>query len=180
MATAPQARLLHSSQRRCGLLWRRYLTNFLAETFTQAYVGSNRTFAALLQAMQKKDKIGLGVFLPRKNSTPQLVAILPQVRRCTQDAPISGLAPSSPIGLQLEAYDELGVQETPSGMHLCQMPWADEIRPSHVDSTLGIVQEGRSSAHLDRCSAGTHLLTVGKQTRTRMRRSSTPRGSSNS
>lgn len=44
---------------------------------------------------------------------------------------------------QMEAYDENGVQETPSGMHLCQIPWTDELRPSCVDSTLGIVQEGK-------------------------------------
>lgn len=46
---------------------------------SQAYTGSNRTFAALLHAMSKKDKVGFGVFQPRKNSTPQLVAMLSQV-----------------------------------------------------------------------------------------------------
>lgn len=45
----------------------------------KAYAGSKRVFSSLLQTLAQKEKVGLGVFLPRATSTPVHVLIVPQV-----------------------------------------------------------------------------------------------------
>ncbi|PWN49880.1 Ku DNA-binding complex, Ku70 subunit [Violaceomyces palustris] len=67
--------------------------------------GSKRVFAALLNSMVRKSKIGLGLFMPRQNVTPVFVAIMPQAE---------------------ELVD--GQQLQPPGMHLITLPFADDIR----------------------------------------------------
>lgn len=45
----------------------------------QVWTGSTRTFAALLQVMLEKGKAGLGLLLPRRNTAPVHVLVMPQV-----------------------------------------------------------------------------------------------------
>ncbi|KAN0064611.1 ATP-dependent DNA helicase II subunit 1 [Thecaphora frezii] len=76
--------------------------------------GSKKVFAALLDSMLRKDKIGLGLFMPRQNTMPSFVAILPQPE---------------------EVAD--GQQIQPPGMHLIILPYADDVRdvPEAVQTT---------------------------------------------
>ncbi|PWZ02103.1 SPOC domain-like protein [Testicularia cyperi] len=67
--------------------------------------GSKKTFAALLASMVKKNKIGLGLFMPRQNVVPVFVAIVPQPE---------------------EVLD--GQQINPPGMQIITLPYADDIR----------------------------------------------------
>ena len=70
------------------------------------YVGSTRVFAALHQKLLKDDKIGITWFIPRKNATPVLAAVLPGA----------------------EKTDDSGLQMMPPGMWLVPLPFADDIR----------------------------------------------------
>ncbi|KAH9466585.1 hypothetical protein MJO28_000802 [Puccinia striiformis f. sp. tritici] len=89
-----------------------------------AFVGSTRTFSALLHSMAKKDKIGYGLLRSRKNDTPALVAILPQ----------------------LEIFDEeTGTQLQPPGMHLCILPWADDLNKPPIVEHADCLGAGESS-----------------------------------
>ncbi|EPQ29319.1 uncharacterized protein PFL1_03074 [Pseudozyma flocculosa PF-1] len=69
------------------------------------YRGSKKVFAGLLDSMVRKDKIGLGLFMPRQNVTPVFVAILPQAEEVVK-----------------------GQQVAAPGMHLITLPFADDVR----------------------------------------------------
>ncbi|CAG7941686.1 unnamed protein product [Penicillium olsonii] len=70
------------------------------------YVGSTRVFSALHSKLLDSKKIGLVWFIPRKNSTPVLGAM------------IAGE----------EKVDENGVQKVPPGMWIVPIPFADDVR----------------------------------------------------
>ena len=72
------------------------------------YVGSKRVFSALQQQLLKDDKLGLVWFIPRKNASPALAAM------------IAGE----------EKLDDNGVQQMPPGMWIVPLPFADEVRPN--------------------------------------------------
>lgn len=77
--------------------------------------GSKKTFSALLTSMLAKDKVGLGLFMPRQNSIPAFVAIVPQKE---------------------ELRD--GQQVVAPGMQIITLPFADDVRgvPERVLSVL--------------------------------------------
>ncbi|POY71002.1 ATP-dependent DNA helicase 2 subunit 1 [Rhodotorula taiwanensis] len=83
----------------------------------ERYSGSTRTFAALLKSMLKKEVVGFASFLPRTNARPQVVLLLPQE----------------------EKLSETGVALIPGGIHLCQLPFADDLRELGLSSTLSVV-----------------------------------------
>ncbi|GAA5988311.1 hypothetical protein JCM10908_002158 [Rhodotorula pacifica] len=83
----------------------------------ERYTGSTRTFAALLKSMLKKEVVGFASFLARSNSRPQVVLLLPQE----------------------EKLSENGVTLVPGGIHLCQLPFADDIRALDLSTTLSVV-----------------------------------------
>jgi len=70
------------------------------------YVGSYSVFAHLLEAMNKMEKIAICNFIPRTNSSPRLVALLPQA----------------------EERDQNDVQLFPPGFNVIPLPFADDIR----------------------------------------------------
>ncbi|GAA95698.1 uncharacterized protein L969DRAFT_101792 [Mixia osmundae IAM 14324] len=76
-------------------------------------LGSKRTFLALIRSMCKKDVVGYACFMPRANSVPVIAALLPQ----------------------LEQLDEYGRQSKPAGMHVIQLPYADDIRSINLTAT---------------------------------------------
>ncbi|GAA5947435.1 hypothetical protein JCM10213_008165 [Rhodosporidiobolus nylandii] len=81
------------------------------------YTGSTRTFTALLNSMLKKDVIGLGSFIPRTTGKPQVVLLIPQD----------------------EELNSAGVPIDPAGMHICQLPYADDIRDLGIEQTVTIM-----------------------------------------
>ncbi|GAA5885791.1 hypothetical protein JCM3774_005207, partial [Rhodotorula dairenensis] len=83
----------------------------------ERYTGSTRTFAALLKSMLKKDVVGFASFLARSNSRPQVVLLLPQE----------------------EKLNETGVVIVPGGIHLCQLPFVDDLRAHDLSYTVSVV-----------------------------------------
>ncbi|KAG0181422.1 X-ray repair cross-complementing protein 6 [Apophysomyces sp. BC1034] len=79
----------------------------------QEYEGSTRTFSALLYAMLKQNQIAICSFVPRANSLPKIVALLPQA----------------------EELSDCGVQIVPPGLNVIILPYADDIRDIPAEST---------------------------------------------
>lgn len=71
------------------------------------FVGSTRVFTALWQKLLKDKKMGIAWLIARKNSKPQIVAVLPSPET---------LDPST------------GQQTVPAGLWLYPLPFADDIR----------------------------------------------------
>ena len=70
------------------------------------YIGSTRVFSALQQKLLKDQKMAVVWFIPRKNATPCLAAM------------IAGS----------ERIDDNGVQKVPPGMWIIPLPFADDVR----------------------------------------------------
>ncbi|PLW47435.1 hypothetical protein PCASD_04379 [Puccinia coronata f. sp. avenae] len=118
------------------LLWKHHIKHsYFIYPDEDTYVGSIRTFSALLHSMAKKQKIGYGLLRTRKNDSPVLVAILPQ----------------------LENFDEeVHKQIEPPGMHLCILPWADDLNPppaAKLSNHLDCVEPGESSNQITQLAA---------------------------
>ncbi|BFZ53502.1 ATP-dependent DNA helicase II subunit 1 [Savitreella phatthalungensis] len=83
------------------------------------FVGSTRTFAALHASLLSKRKIAVAWFIPRRNANPCLVAMMPSREEHEQGT---------------------NLQITPPGIHLIQLPFADDIRdpvPALQEGDLG-------------------------------------------
>lgn len=74
--------------------------------------------------MTEMDVAGLGLLVSRKNSTPQHVLILPQVR----SNPLLYDRRPRLTGEQNEVPGDDGEQTTPPGFNLIQLAYADDIR----------------------------------------------------
>lgn len=89
------------------------------------YVGSTRVFSALHQKLLKSKKMGVTWFIPRRNATPTIAALLPGP----------------------EKLDENGYQIVPPGMWLVPLPFADDIRQNpeilHVVAPDALINEMR-------------------------------------
>ncbi|KAI9733245.1 MAG: ATP-dependent DNA helicase II subunit 1 [Cirrosporium novae-zelandiae] len=72
----------------------------------EEYVGSTRVFSALWQKLLKSSKMGIAWFIPRRNASPTLAAVIPGV----------------------EKLGEFGDQMMPPGLWLVPLPYADDIR----------------------------------------------------
>ncbi|GAA6040072.1 hypothetical protein JCM8097_004767 [Rhodosporidiobolus ruineniae] len=81
------------------------------------YSGSTRTFAALLKSMLKKEVVAYASFIARTSSKPQVVILVPQA----------------------EELNSAGVAVTPPGIHICQLPFADDVRDLNLDSTVSVL-----------------------------------------
>ncbi|CAL5871949.1 uncharacterized protein PFLUO_LOCUS6206 [Penicillium psychrofluorescens] len=82
------------------------------------YVGSTRVFSALQQKLLEDEKMALVWFIPRKNASPVLAAM------------IAGT----------EKVDEEGVQKVPPGMWIIPLPFADDVR-QNPESTLNVAPD---------------------------------------
>lgn len=69
-------------------------------------VGSTRVFSALHQKLLKDEKMGIAWYIPRKNATPVLAAVLPGA----------------------EKHDEDDIQIMPPGLWIHPLPFADDVR----------------------------------------------------
>jgi ATP-dependent DNA helicase 2 subunit 1 len=70
------------------------------------YIGSTRVFSALYQKLLGDGKIAIVWFIPRRNASPVLAAMLPGA----------------------EKLDEEDIQKIPPGMWILPLPFADDIR----------------------------------------------------
>lgn len=77
------------------------------------YIGSTRVFSALQQKLLKDHKMGVAWFIPRRNAAPTIAAIVPG----------------------LDRYSDDGDQETPPGLWIIPLPFADDIR-QNPETTL--------------------------------------------
>ncbi len=68
--------------------------------------------------MDRKGKVGFGFFIARKLARPQMVVLIAQREKLADDS---------------------GVQLLPPGIHLCQLPFKDDIRNHGLSSTVSIV-----------------------------------------
>lgn len=103
-----------------------------------ACIGSRRTFIALLRSMVAKDVIGYAVMLARVSARPQICVLLAQVSRSR----LAFIAASADAvnRLQKEELDETtGHQTKAPGIHVCQLPFADDMREIGLTSTLSAV-----------------------------------------
>ncbi|BGP41099.1 ATP-dependent DNA helicase II subunit 1 [Rhodotorula kratochvilovae] len=115
----PSLKLLGFKPREGHLkIWETVKHSYFIYPDEERYSGSTRTFASLLKTMIKKDVIGYASFIPRTISKPQVVILLPQE----------------------EKLNAVGVQVAPPGIHLCQLPFADDMRDLGVDSTYTIMR----------------------------------------
>ncbi|CAK7203450.1 ATP-dependent DNA helicase II subunit 1 [Sporothrix eucalyptigena] len=79
------------------------------------YVGSTRVFSALWQKLHKSDKVAIAWFVPRANSNPLLVAIIPS----------GGVSSSSEVD---EGQEQANPMQLPAGLWLYPLPFAEDIR----------------------------------------------------
>ena len=99
------------------------------------YVGSTRVFSALWQKLRRSDKVAIAWFVPRTNSNPQLVAIIPS-------PPGSGGAAASDGDEQQQQEEIVDPMQLPAGLWLYPLPFAEDIRR--------VADDGRSA--VPRCS----------------------------
>ncbi|KAL1305851.1 hypothetical protein AAFC00_004006 [Neodothiora populina] len=92
--------------------------NFRPSTFIypseEDVVGSTRVFSALYQKLLKDEKMGLAWYIPRKNATPTLAAIIPSSERQDSD----------------------DVQVLPPGLWIHPLPFADDVRSIPEQSVI--------------------------------------------
>ncbi|ORX40593.1 SPOC like C-terminal domain-containing protein [Kockovaella imperatae] len=88
-----------------------------------AYTGSTRTFAALLQSCIKLDRHALALCRFRANSTPEFAVLIPQE----------------------ETFTEGGGQDMPPGFHVIVLPFIDDIRQAPKNMTENLVANERQA-----------------------------------
>lgn len=78
------------------------------------YIGSTRVYSALYQKLSKDQLFGLCWFIPRRNATPVMAAMLPTLPADDTNEKTNPAATS--------------VTGAPQGLHLIPLPFADDIR----------------------------------------------------
>ncbi|KAJ3061725.1 X-ray repair cross-complementing protein 6, partial [Podochytrium sp. JEL0797] len=81
-------------------------------TEQQRYIGSSSIFIQFLARVHAKNKVVICSYMPKRNMSPRLVALLPQ----------------------LEEYDEMGNVLRPSGFHMIHLPFMDDRRKPDAPS----------------------------------------------
>ncbi|GAA6015830.1 hypothetical protein JCM11491_007201 [Sporobolomyces phaffii] len=115
----PGLRLLGFVPREGNLhFWQSVKQSYFIYPEEDRWEGSTRTFASLLKSMVKKDVVAYASFIGRRAARPQIVLLLPQE----------------------EKLNDAGVQVLPPGIHLCQLPFADDIRDLGLGKTLSCIQ----------------------------------------
>lgn len=94
--------------------------------------------------MIKKDVIGYASFIARTISRPQVVILIPQASRNFHGSAATfkvSLTLAWMFGAQAEKLNAAGVAYQPNGIHVCQLPFADDIRDIAVDSTISVLRK---------------------------------------
>lgn len=84
------------------------------------YIGSTRVYSALYQKLFKDQLFGLCWFIPRRNATPVMAALIPTLT--AEDSKDK----SNPAGTSLTG--------APQGLHIVPLPFADDIRQNPPSS----------------------------------------------
>lgn len=106
-------------------LWANTKTSTFIYPFEEDFIGSTRVFSALYQNMIKKKVFGLMWYIPRRNATPVLAAMLPTLSADDEDNRANQAAVSA--------------TGCPQGLHLIPLPFADDLRqnpPSMHEKSL--------------------------------------------
>ncbi|KAK4994858.1 ATP-dependent DNA helicase II subunit 1 [Elasticomyces elasticus] len=92
-------------------------------------IGSTRVFSALQQKLLKDQKMGVAWYIPRRNATPVLAAILPGAEHVEVDGKQITILPGDdrPTGDS--------TQVMPPGLWIHPLPYADDVR-SPPDTTM--------------------------------------------
>lgn len=85
---------------------------------SNAVMGSAALLSALIDQLSHRKLMAIARYIPRRNSEPVLVALLPQ----TENADVSGTE-----------------QLQPPGFHMIRLPWREEIRDLELPMTEGMV-----------------------------------------
>lgn len=95
-------------------LWANIKNSTFLYPSEEDYVGSTRVYSALHRKLSKDNIFALTWFVPRRNATPVMAALIPTVSAEAADEK-SNAAGVSPTG-------------APQGLHLVPLPFADDIR----------------------------------------------------
>jgi len=88
-------------------IWANYRPSTFIYPSEEDVIGSTRVFSALQQKLLKDQKMGLAWYVPRRNATPTLAAVIPGAERLDDDG---------------------GVQVMPPGLWIHVLPFADDVR----------------------------------------------------
>lgn len=111
---APVVRLIGFKPMAQLPFWANIKTSTFIYPFEEDFIGSTRLFSALYQNMVKKKVFGLMWFIPRKNATPVLAAMLPTLSASEEESKDNKAAVSA--------------TGCPQGLHLVPLPFADDLR----------------------------------------------------
>lgn len=95
-------------------LWANIKNSTFLYPSEEHYIGSTRVYSALYQKLSKDQLFGLCWFIPRKNATPVMAALLPTLPADDSNQATNPAATS--------------VSGAPQGLHLIPLPFADDIR----------------------------------------------------
>jgi len=95
-------------------VWANIKNSTFIYPFEEDYIGSTRVFSALYQKMVKGKLMALCWYIPRRNATPVLVAMIPTLGASSTE----------------DKTNHAGVSITgcPQGLHLIPLPFADDVR----------------------------------------------------
>lgn len=102
----PVIRIIGFKPLSCLPIWATLKQSTFIYPSEESFIGSTRIFSALHQKLLKDQKIGLAWYIPRRNAAPRLVAVIPGAEERNQD----------------------GDQQTPPGLWLKPLPFADDVR----------------------------------------------------
>jgi ATP-dependent DNA helicase 2 subunit 1 len=95
-------------------LWANTKNSIFLYPSEEDYVGSTRVYSALHQKLAKDQIFGLCWFIPRRNATPVMAAMIPTLSEPDTDEK------RNPAGVSITGV--------PQGLHLIPLPFADDIR----------------------------------------------------
>lgn len=120
----PVIRIIGFKPLSCLPIWATLKQSTFIYPSEESFIGSTRIFSALHQKLLKDQTIGIAWYIPRRNSGPRLVAVIPGAEERNQD----------------------GDQQTPPGLWLKPLPFADDVRhapetslvraPDHVTDAM--------------------------------------------
>ncbi|KAI5361987.1 Putative SAP domain, ku70/Ku80 beta-barrel domain, SPOC-like domain superfamily protein [Septoria linicola] len=102
----PTIRIIGFKPRKMLPVWANLDKSTFIYPSEESFIGSTRVFSALHQKLLRDDRIGLAWYVPRRNASPRLAAVIPGA----------------------EERNEEGEQHMPPGLWIKPLPFADDIR----------------------------------------------------
>lgn len=95
-------------------LWANVKNSTFLYPSEEDFVGSTRVYSALHRKLSKDNLFGLTWFIPRRNATPVMAALIPTLSAQVSDSNTNPAAVSA--------------SGAPQGLHLIPLPFADDVR----------------------------------------------------